>query len=440
MRFAGGLLPFVLHVGSSLRRQLDLLRRLAGFRRLFLATLGSGLGTWLAYVALVIDVYGRTGSGTWVSALLIADFLPSVAIGILAGSLVDRLSRKGLMIGSDLVRLGLFCALPFAPSATAIVALATGVGFATGFFRPAVYAGLPNLVDDAELGSANSLLQSVENLTWTIGPLVGGILVAAWGPHVAYWLNAATFAVSAALLVGIPGGLLQAARARSEGFRRDFAAGLRLVTRSRPLLTILVAWNLFMFALAGVNVAEVVLAKVSFHAGDFGYGLLVGAAGLGLTAGSFVAGPLVERRTIGGVYGLSIGLIAAGIAAAAISPDVWVATIGVFGYGFGNGVAVVCNALLVQRGAPDELRGRAFTLLMSANFAVLGVGMIVAGPLTDAVGARWVWGGAAAICAVASLTGAVMARGFGRASAEEVPAGAGLPAEAEPLASVERAS
>ena len=61
---------------------------------------------------------------------------------------------------------------------------------------------------------------------------------------------------------------------------------------------------------------------------------------------------------------------------------------------FGNGAAVVCNALLVQRGAPDELRGRAFTVIMSSNYALLGVGMAAAGPLTDAFGARWVWGGA----------------------------------------------
>ena len=61
----------------------------------------------------------------------------------------------------------------------------------------------------------------------------------------------------------------------------------------------------------------------------------------------------------------------------------------------GNGAAVVCNALFVQRGAPDELRGRAFTVIMSSNYALLGLGMVVAGALTDAFGARWVWGGAA---------------------------------------------
>ena len=79
--------------------QLALLGREANFRRLFLATLGSGAGTWLALVALEVDVWVQTHSSGWVAALLIADLLPTFAIGVLVGPLVDRLSRKALLIG-----------------------------------------------------------------------------------------------------------------------------------------------------------------------------------------------------------------------------------------------------------------------------------------------------------------------------------------------------
>jgi MFS family permease len=91
---------------------------------------------------------------------------------------------------------------------------------------------------------------------------------------------------------------------------------------------------------------------------------------------------------------------------------VWVASIALVLSGGGNGAAVVCNALMVQRGVPDRLRGRAFTLLMSSNFAVLGVGMLVAGPATDAFGPRWVWGAAAVLMASAAVLGFVLARGI----------------------------
>ena len=69
------------------------------------------------------------------------------------------------------------------------------------------------------------------------------------------------------------------------------------------------------------------------------------------------------------------------------------------------------NIVLVQRGAPDRLRGRAFTVLMSVDYAALGVGLVVAGPLTDAVGARWVYVGSAACIGVAAVTASALLRG-----------------------------
>ena len=394
-----------------LGRQVALLRNPPSFGLLALATLASGLGTWLAFVALTVDVYDRTNSATWVSALFIADFLPAIVIGIAAGTIVDRMQRRRLMIVSDLVRVVVFLALPFAGSAGVIVALAAVAGFATGFFRPAVYAGLPNLVPDEELANANSVLQTIENAAWAVGPLLGGVLVAATGPDAAYVINALTFLVSAALLTRIPGRLLQAAAAAGHGYWRDLAEGFALIRRSRALLTILAAWNVVMLATAGANVSEVVLAKEAFDAGDFGYGLLVGATGVGLAVGSLLAGSVLESRALSAVYGTAIGVIALGMGVAAVSPNVWIAAVCVAFVGAGNGAAVVCNALLVQRGAPDELRGRAFTVLMSSNYVVLGLGMLAAGPITDAIGPREVWALAAVLSGLAALIGLAMARG-----------------------------
>jgi MFS family permease len=392
--------------------RLDLVARVPSFRQLFLATLFSGFGTWLAFVALAIDVKDRTDSGPWVSALLIADILPAVLIGLLAGPLVDRLSRKGLMIGADLLRAAIFCAIPFATSAAMIIALAALAGVGTGLFRPAVYAGLPNLVEDPDLPSANGLIQGIENLTWAIGPLIGGALVAAAGPDPAYWVNAATFLASALLLVRIPGRRFQAGKAESHGHWRDLLEGLSFVLRSRALLTVLLAWNVFMLASAGINVAEVFLAKDTFDAGDFGYGLLVGATGLGLVLGSLAASPLLERHPVSRIYPGSIFLVALAIAAGAIAPNVWIAAGCVLVVGAANGAAVVCNALLVQRGSPDALRGRVFTLLMSSSFGIFALGLVASGPLTDAVGPRWVWGASAGFAALSALLALALSRGI----------------------------
>jgi MFS family permease len=175
---------------------------------------------------------------------------------------------------------------------------------------------------------------------------------------------------------------------------------------------VLIAWNVGMLGNAGVNVGEVVLAKVSFSAGDFGYGLMLATAGFGLVFGSLSAGAWLDRRELPNVYGAGFVLMAIGIGLAAASPNVWVAAACVIVSGVGNGVAVVCNAVLVQRGAPDLMRGRVFTVLMSSNYAVLGLGMILAGPLTNEFGARWVWGASACLSALAALVGYGLARGI----------------------------
>src|SRR5919198_1169087 len=93
--------------------------------------------------------------------------------------------RRGLMIGADVVRFGAFAALAFTTSAVQIVVLAAVVGVATGLFRPALYAGVPNLVEDGDLPAANSLLQTVDNLTWAIGSVAGGGPGAGAGLHAA---------------------------------------------------------------------------------------------------------------------------------------------------------------------------------------------------------------------------------------------------------------
>ena len=110
------------------KHRLGLVRRSPAFGLLLLATAGSGFGTYLAAIVLTVDVFdgAESNRGLWVAALLVADFLPIVLIGLLFGPLVDRLSRRGLMIVSDLVRFGVFAALPFVDSPAAIVASRRG--------------------------------------------------------------------------------------------------------------------------------------------------------------------------------------------------------------------------------------------------------------------------------------------------------------------------
>jgi MFS family permease len=397
-------------VPSPLRRQLALLRRSGSFRLLFAATLGSGLGTWMATIALTADLTARTHSPWWVSLLFIVTFLPSVVVGLAAGPLVDRLLRRRLIVNADLVRLAVFVALVFVHTPVAIIVLAAIAGTANSFFRPAVLAGVPNLVAEEELAHGTSVLQATDWAAAAIGPVLGGVIVGAWGAHVVYWINASTFLFSALLLLRIPAQLLQSEQAITRGHWRDLVDGMSAFRRSRPLQTVLFAFAFAMFAVGLNNVAEIFLAEDALHRGAFGYGLLWTATGIGLVIGSVISGSLVERREMRVVYPLVFLPWAAGLLCAGIAPDLWVAALAMVLAGFGNGLAFPLTVLIVQRNSTDRLRGRVFTVIISAHNAVLGVSMVAAGALTEIVGPRWTYGLASALLVLASATAFVLFR------------------------------
>ena len=200
----------------------------------FSPTLGSGAGTWLALVALEVDVWMRTESSGWIAALLIADLLPTF---------VDRPPRRaarstgsrgaGLMIGADLVRFGVFAVLPFTTSATPDRRAGGGRRRRDGLLPSGRSTpGCRTSSRTRTCTSANSLLQTVDNLTWALGSLAGGVLVAASGVDAAYWINACTFLISARLPVRDPaaaaaGALRQRAAATGPTSKDGFALTVR---------------------------------------------------------------------------------------------------------------------------------------------------------------------------------------------------------------------
>ena len=387
--------------------RLSPLRRNPGFALLFWATAGSAVGTYLAALALSVDIFGRTGSGAWLAALLIADFLPIVVIGIALGPLVDRFSRRRLMIVSDLARAAVFVALPFVDRPWLIVALAGVNGVATGFFRPAAWAGFPNLVPEEDREQATSLLSTVEHVAWMVGPVLAGGLLAVSGTDVAYWVTAATFLLSAALVARIAGSALRSDAPLTKGHWSELREGLGLVVSSRHLVTVLVVWSTAAVATACVNVAEVIFAKHDLGAGNIGLGFLVSATGVGLVIGSFFAASALRALGIRRVYPGALALMAVGFGLASASPTIVLAAVLAAVATIGNGAAIVCNQVLVQRGAPDAMRGRALAVLMSTYYAILGLSMAAGGLLVDAVGARTSWTIASGIFLVAAALAVV---------------------------------
>ena len=189
-------------------------------------------------------------------------------------------------------------------------------------------------------------------------------------------------------------------------------------------MTVLVVWGTAGVATGFVNVAEVVFAKDDLGSGNIGLGLLVSATGVGLLIGSFFAATALGALGMTRVYAGAIALMGAGFGLASLSPTIAIVAVLAGIATIGNGAAIVYNQVLVQRGAPDAMRGRALAVLMSSYYAILGLAMAGGGLLVDAAGARVAWGVAGCIYLGAAVLAVVLTSRLRDASVpDEEPSG-----------------
>jgi MFS family permease len=155
----------------------------------------SGIGDWLYIVAIFIVIYRQSQDAGLVGAFGAVRLIPYVLLSIPAGAIADRFDRRLVLLVSDLGRGAVMLAIAFLVATNGpillIAALAILAASGSTFFYPALGAYLPNLVtDERQLGPANSAWASLSNVSFIIGPAIGGILVAAGGVDVAFILNA----------------------------------------------------------------------------------------------------------------------------------------------------------------------------------------------------------------------------------------------------------
>ena len=179
------------------------------FLRLWLAQIISNLGDWAYVLAVEISFTSSLDANALVRATAIflgVEGLTSAVVGLtIGGPIVDRFPRRVVMIVADLARCAAVATLVFVPdpSLLHVVGVAATLGAFRSLFHPAMMASVPELVEGESIVVANGLLTSTFHLAIMVGPAIGAALVVAVGPAGAFALNAGSFAVSAALLLGL---------------------------------------------------------------------------------------------------------------------------------------------------------------------------------------------------------------------------------------------
>jgi MFS family permease len=379
----------------------DLLRQERRARVFFAAHAQSSLGTGAGYVALLVLAYERLESPWAISLVLLADFLPSMFLGPIFGAAADRWSRRWCAATADVARALAFISLAFFDGFGVTLGLALLAGVGTGLFRPAVMAGLPNLVSPARLPAATSLHSALTDVGLTLGPALAGVGLLLASAETVMLVNGITFAVSAVALTRVPlGGGERRDEARS--LVREARAGVRAVARM-PDLRAVIAGSSAVVVFAGLfNVGELLLAKNELGAGQAGFAVLVAIYGLGIVAGSLAGAGTSEPRVLKHRYLIGLGVTGAGFLAAAVSPGILLACVGFAVAGLGNGLMLVHERLLLQLTVGDELLGRVFGLRDTLDAWAWTIAFMSAGLLFATLDTRIVMGLAGAgVCALA---------------------------------------
>lgn len=165
-----------------------------------LGQLISSFGDVLHYIALVVLVFRLTGQGLAVAGLVAAEVVPVLLLGPVAGVIIDRFSRKAVLIGADLCRAALALSLVWPQGAWQAYAVAAGLSAGTTFFNPTVQAVIPALTTEEQRLAANSVSWSTAQLVQIVASAIVGGLIAVVGTGPAFALNAASFVASALLI------------------------------------------------------------------------------------------------------------------------------------------------------------------------------------------------------------------------------------------------
>lgn len=359
------------------------------FRRLAIAFLVDQVGTWAYNVVLIVWVFDRTHSASWVAATTASGWVPRLLWSAYAGVLADRYERTTVMLVSSLasfvamVGVALMVALN-GPTAAALVLAAVAASFATGY-RPAAGALVPEIVGEGDLIAANAIFGGLESLVVVVGPGIGGVLLLAGSPADAIALNALSFLAAALIVTGLETRSQGTAGAHGESALTQFADGAAALWRERTALVLVVFCCLDSAVYAASTVIYVPLSE-RLGTGSTGYSYLIAGASLGgvLIAGlanRFSASPRLAPVILLGMFMLALPFAAvAGVHSPVLAFLLQTVS------GAGMVVVDVLAITALQRDLPRGVLSRVFGIFESAVPASLLMSSVITAVIFHHVG------------------------------------------------------
>jgi MFS family permease len=370
-----------------------LLKDNRNYRYTWMGQVVSEIGDHFNNIAVFSLVVQQDAGGVAVTGVMLARAIPAITLGPLAGVLLDRMDRKRLMLASDLIRgvvaAGFILTLND-PSHHLIYILSALLMAASPFFTAGRSSILPTIATKEQLLTANSLTQTTQWSTLTLGAMLGGMSVAGLGYDWAFFLNAMSFLFSAwcISMLRLPEkerpAQVKKSLTETDLMRpwHEYVEGLRYM-RSTPLLVgiavLTIGWA------SGGGAAQILFSLFGekvFHKGAGGIGTIWAFAGMGLLLGGAVAHRIFPTLSFASYKRIIVfAYLVHGLSYVVFSQmkNFWAACAFMLLSRAGVAVSAVSNYAQLFRHVPDQFRGRVFATIESLNWSMMMLSMLAAG-------------------------------------------------------------
>ena len=369
------------------------------FRGVWTASLLSNFGSLIQSVGASWMMLQIAPSPDMVALVQASTSLPIMLLSLVAGAMADNMDRRRVMVFAQIFMLVVSVALSLCawfgligPWTLLLFTFSIGVGSA--FFAPAWQASVGDMVPRLEVPSAVALNSMGFNIARSVGPAIGGAIVAALGAAAAFAVNAVSYIPLLAVLAR----WRPPARTNtlpSETLGIAMSAGIRYVAMSPHIRTVLLRAAVFGFGASSILALLPLVAKHLVSGGPLTYGLLLGAFGIGAVTGALSAARLREGLSTEAIVRLAGCILAIAAALVAFSTFMALTMAALLLAGAGWVLSLSTFNVSVQLSAPRWVVARALALYQMAAFGGLAAG-------------SWVWG---EVAATASLSTSLLISG-----------------------------
>lgn len=380
---------------------------------LWMAQFVSQVGDRLAMVAFPWLIYQSTDSAFSTGVVLALYALPYVLFGVVAGVVIDRLNKRLVLVGVDLLRAGLVLSVPVVAEWS--VAGVYAISFLTAslgvFYDPCKLAILPDLVRPGQLVRANSLLATGETLTEVAGYALAGFVVYAVSTTSAFLIDAGTFLFSAAALTLMSYHYVRppAAAFRRPGVTQEAREGIAYLLHHRGLAA---NTGLVIAAALGLGASY---PLTFFYATDVlgggarTFGLLEAMIGAGYLVGSLAMAGMGDRVDKGAAMTAGIAVLGAGLACVGAVSTLLLAFVPFFVLGVADAAALISIDTYFQQTVPEQLRGRVWGVRFTLTQGIYALSVLAGGAAAGFIDVQTLFVVCGVIVAVPGIAGVFIA-------------------------------